>query len=389
MSNTTASVVDHDERQRALDISQSFIVRAPAGSGKTRLLIQRYLALLATVDEPEEVMAITFTRKAAAEMRARVLEALVTKHDADNDGLTGLLARRVLARDAERGWQLLSCASRLRIQTIDSLNTALTRQMPLLSRFGAQPESVDDATPLYRRAARQLLEQINDGDALADDVATLLAHLDNHLGAVESHIAAMLRSRDHWLRNLPRMHEREALEAALVRARGHALAAVASLYPAGEKTETLELVRFSGQNLLKEGVNGALSQCADLRVFPTPDANTLPAWLAIADLLLTQEGAWRKPRGINKNIGFPTSRLKEEKALLDAMKTRIGALLDLLADDDSLADRLHQLRGLPPAAYTDGQWQVLGAIVRLLPHATAHLWSATPPKIMRYQANTV
>jgi ATP-dependent exoDNAse (exonuclease V) beta subunit len=95
---------DAHARERALAVTQGFIVQAPAGAGKTELLTRRYLALLATVDEPESILAITFTRKAAAEMRERIVGALRAVHAPDPakplHARTLELARAALEADA-------------------------------------------------------------------------------------------------------------------------------------------------------------------------------------------------------------------------------------------------------------------------------------------------
>ena len=67
---------DQSQRDQALDISDSFIVQAPAGSGKTELLTQRYLKFLSIADEPETILAITFTNKAVDELKHRVVSSL-------------------------------------------------------------------------------------------------------------------------------------------------------------------------------------------------------------------------------------------------------------------------------------------------------------------------
>ena len=54
--NERIMISDDAERAAALDVSRSFVVHAPAGSGKTELLIQRYLALLSRVERPEAIV---------------------------------------------------------------------------------------------------------------------------------------------------------------------------------------------------------------------------------------------------------------------------------------------------------------------------------------------
>ncbi|HWA39806.1 MAG TPA: UvrD-helicase domain-containing protein [Burkholderiales bacterium] len=195
-------IADQAQRDAALDVRRSFIVQAPAGSGKTELLVRRFLNLLSSVEKPEEILAITFTRKAAAEMRKRVLQKL-----------------------PELGMAAGDVAHRLRIQTIDALCVSLTRNMPVLARFGAQPGIVEDAWELYFEAASRTLRE------LTPPVERLLAHLDNDVGFATRLVANMLSQRDRWLRRTGQAPTRAELEAALVSERRRLEGRAKALYP--------------------------------------------------------------------------------------------------------------------------------------------------------------
>lgn len=345
-------IPDLKARQRALEPARSFIVQAPAGSGKTELLIQRYLRLLASVEHPEEILAITFTRKAAGEMRERVLAALADSRaakapESEHERTTLVLAAAALERDAAGGWALTENPARLRIQTMDSLCAALTRQMPVLSRFGSQPESIEDADELYLEAARATVALVESDEDVAQDVERLLTHLDNDVARIEALLADMLRRRDHWLRHVPRT-ERAELEAALQRVRRAALARVRERLSAELRAEWEAVAGYALANLEKGKLN-----------------DTIEAWGQLARVLLTAEGAWR--RRLTKAEGFPAGKPGEP------WKERAAALLDALKIHEAFRIALAEMRELPPETYSEEQWEVLGTITRLLPRAVGQL----------------
>ena len=201
-----ADIIDAPQRARALDHRQSFAVTAPAGSGKTELLIQRTLTLLAQVEKPEEIIAITFTRKAANEMRSRILAALQqgqsdTPPQQTHQLNTWHLARAVLAQDQRYNWCLLDNPNRLRIQTIDSFCMQLIQRMPLMSKLGAEASISNDAQSQYQQAARQLLARLEQNSTVSNDLQLLLSHLDNNTARIETLLCSILSKREQWLRH--------------------------------------------------------------------------------------------------------------------------------------------------------------------------------------------
>ena len=369
---------DSVARQEALDTGKSILVHAPAGSGKTELLTMRFLKLLAEVEQPEEILAITFTKAATAEMRHRILIKLEEakrpeegETNAENEISSLALARSALANSDRRGWRLLEQPHRLNIQTIDSLCLRIARQRPLAARLGGALEPTEWGEPLYRSAARKTLDRLGGGDPELDRaIETLLLLRDSNLADCETLLAGMLSTRDQWGDALPLTGEvdwksvRATMEAPFQRERQRVLGRAHDLFSSHPEltAELLVLANYACQaEDLKIDIL-ALSGRTSL-----PDATSAQAWNCIANLLLQQsKGEWLIHA--NTRHGFPAgssyeAEQKERRKSLIAELERIPGLLDLLS----------AIRKLPPAHYSDEEWETLRHMFTTLRQAVSDL----------------
>jgi len=367
---------DAAARAAALDPQRSFIVQAPAGSGKTELLTQRYLRLLGTVEYPEQILAITFTRKAAAEMRSRVLSALEKAADAPPESphkrATWELARAVRAADDRYQWRLAEQPSRLRIQTIDALNASLARRLPMLAATGSGLEPTDDPGPLYEAAGRRLIERLGDRSEVAAQLERLIVHLGNRVDRLLELLSDLLAKRDQWLHPVVQARAsddlRATLEGTLKRVIRRHLALVCEGLGDDRRCQLHQLLQYSAGNLLEgNGLDpvrrAALELCVGRNSPPDTAIESLGAWRAIATMLFKKDG--EPYNAVNKGHGFPTTNRDMKARMLDILHS-IGA-------DASLCERLLELHTLPDPAYNDDQWRTLLALLELLPAAVAEL----------------
>ncbi|KPJ67108.1 MAG: hypothetical protein AMJ43_05950 [Coxiella sp. DG_40] len=311
-------MADQQQREQALDSSRSFIVQAPAGSGKTSLLIQRYLVLLANVHKiPEEILAITFTRKAASEMRMRIQTAL---YDASSQPAPvdphklkiWQLAKQVLKRDSKSNWNLLDNLNRLNIFTIDGLCHSLVKQMPILSGLGGSFNIVrdSDAQECYRKAVHDLLVSIKDEPPYQKALKNLLLHLDNNYQKIEDLLINMLSRRDQWL---PHIMKQQNFETAITNI----------------INENIENCKMSiPSELFKEIISIAESHIPEFY-----NCSELIKWQKIAKLLLTQEYEWRKTIDKRQNL----------HSLDKTTKQQILNLIKKLQQYEDIKENLHAI----------------------------------------------
>lgn len=360
---------DAKARQDALSLDSHALVMAPAGSGKTGLLVHRLLRALAVVEAPEQVVAITFTRKAAAEVSARVLETLraasePSQVDSGDEHARALRssALAVLAQDTKHNWQLLDQPARLNALTIDAFCSQLAAQLPLLSGLGGHMAVSDDARGLYLEAISKLFEEIEDASVPEEDraaLARILRLYGNRLDRLIEPLSDLLAVREHWIKAAAAGDDASAWaeqdRLALSGLIDSTLTAFGACLDATEKTSLVSI--FSEGSAHSE----MLAWGKKLSVWPEQDQAQLRN---IASALLTKDGELRKKKGIDKRCGFLPKT---------ACKANFQAFLETRDGDQVLVNCALAVRNLPDSEISPEASELRSAWLRVLRRLAAHL----------------
>ncbi len=365
------TMTDANARAKAIDVTASWIIQAPAGSGKTELLVQRILAALATCEHgPEEILAITFTKKAAAEMRSRVFSALAMTQQPDHSlaphqKKTKALAHAACRQNERKQWRLFENPNRLQIKTMDALCHQICKQS------GLQPP-MPHLSPmtLYRRVAKNFLQEA----MVRQDThaKTLLQHFHHHTQHVEQLCALALAERDQWL---PYLHIGDA----------DSLFAANQTYLRMLCLDTCQALIAALETWLTPSWREAIAFSMAQRDLPWLALDSIPiqekallqtyqSLKALAVLCLTQQGAPRKTVTIKQ--GFPpasAASCPEEKTAFKLHKADMLACLQGLLDDAHVLQCLQNMFQLPHPNYPVHYQGILSCMTTLLPQLVAHL----------------
>lgn len=305
MANLTQQPSDHQVRKKALG-QGSFIVQAPAGSGKTSLLVKRFLNRLLDVKSPKEVLALTFTNKAAAEMAQRLKEALEGKSE-DNEikKIVEKISKHALKNKWDEGY-----IDSLMVMTIDKLALRLIKQTPILSSSGVNFLTDEDPDDLYRETIRETITSNAENHLL-------FKYFDYDYHKLTEQLLALISKRDQWL----------PIVSGLLRSDDKNIEEIYGTYYTNELNIWVEekiKPNFTNEDLKELEI--IVSYLADNKNIDRKDklrsSINYEFWFYIRDLILTKSGKQIRKK-IDTSSGFPATNVGKE------IKERLLKLIEL------------------------------------------------------------
>lgn len=346
-------LLDEVARLEAVKVNGSYIVQAPAGSGKTSLLVQRFINLLAICNKPEECLAITFTKKAAIEMRSRVLEQL----------------------------QQPNIINKLKILTIDSFCSSLVEKMPLLSKLGINLKIAEFPEELYIAAIEQLFK------SQSKYLINILSYLENDYLFIKKLLINMLSNREQWLPLIVPMKElatkkhdlnlKNILENNLTQAIEDVLKEILLYLPdISVQNKIINIAKQSASNLKNINKNNNIVFCEKLfNAWPKANVVDLAVWRGLVELLFNQDGSVRRTVNINQGfLSLNSFKHQADKLKSKALKTEMVELLQYLAaNEQTFLEKLRQINIIPDVVFALDNWDFLESLFYILPELAAHL----------------
>ncbi|HYE85225.1 MAG TPA: UvrD-helicase domain-containing protein [Vicinamibacterales bacterium] len=313
---------DQRARRLAVDPLRNVALEASAGTGKTRVLVDRYVRLLEVGVAPRNILAITFTRKAAAEMRQRVMATLRQRHR--EGGIT-----------PERWREIRDAFGDIGISTIDAFCLSLLHEFPLEAGVDPGFDLADETeTPRFAEASLDSALAVGRAISLDDpDVALLFTELGEPRlrKALSALLDRRLVARDALNRFLRgrEMHVEDACARLLSALRG----AVSSI--AGGDDRSVRL--FSATGPVAPDFELLAHEMQQLMADPP----LLPARLRavldrLSDLVLTKSGEPRKRPAHTKAQFRTAADYERHKVIVAGLGPHVQAAIEAFKRDLNL-----------------------------------------------------
>ena len=199
------SAIQMDAIAAALDPTRNVVVEACAGSGKTWLLVSRIVRLLLAGVAPGEILAITYTRKAANEMASRLREWLRVLALADDASVRRFLAQRGVAPEQAEAFlspsrqlleKFLEAQPAMTINTFHGWFLEVLRRAPLNAGAAANATLIEKTSPLLEEAWRGFASGTDAERALSGALDHLFG--DTGLSNTKQLLMAFLARRAEW-----------------------------------------------------------------------------------------------------------------------------------------------------------------------------------------------
>jgi ATP-dependent helicase/nuclease subunit A len=304
-----AAPQDQEARERALDPKESFHLEAPAGSGKTAVLLARFLTLLGQVsDSPREILTLTFTRKATGEFRARAMKyfrgpedpgAPLPPYEQQLYDLAGQAYHHLDRKNLAQAY--LSVPERLPVNTFHGFCAQLLKTAPHEAGVPLDfqlPESDREEEWQKQEALEELRRRLNASpgtDPVRQALVRRLVRLNNNWQRVARELRDLLSRRDTLkdFLTLAQGSVKEEDYAALMEKRlSQALTHI--LKPLAASLSGTELGRRWPQFLQALQENGTPAGPILPAQPPGATVSDLNTWQSLAEVLLTKAGGLRK-----------------------------------------------------------------------------------------------